>query len=155
MPLDTSSVMFLESSGVSSLSTSYTLLQVTQPGLMRPQLVSSHSHHEALSAALVVLRMALLFLSPSMHKLLKALAKERAANHLHPTSAGRHLALHLAFWQLLTSPVYLESFLSKASSKRSSHGTVSSSSTTCFVVSDTNIVGELSLEVHQQLPVPR
>ena len=106
--LDTSSVMFLESLDVLGLSTSYALLQVTQPGLIRPQLVSrwlasyhdspllSHSHLEALSAALVVLRMALLFLSPSMPKLLKALAKERAANPLQPTSTGKHLALEPA-----------------------------------------------------------
>jgi len=106
----TSTDAFLESSGVSSLSMSYTILQVTQPGLMRPQLVSrwlatyafhaspllSHNHHEALTAALVVLRMALLFLSPSMHKLLKGLANERAANPLHPNSTGRHLTLHFA-----------------------------------------------------------
>ena len=38
--LDTSSVMFLESLDVSGLSTSYALLQVTQLGLIRPQLVS-------------------------------------------------------------------------------------------------------------------
>jgi len=165
MLLDTSSVTFLESPGVSGLSTSYTLLQVTSPGLIRPHLVSrwlatyafhgspllSHSHLEALSAASVVLRMPLLFLSPSMPKLLKALAIERAANPLHPTSTGRHLALHLAFWQLLTSPAYLESILSKASSKRSSHGTVSSSSTTCFVVSDTRTMCGQSLASAPQL----
>lgn len=40
MPMDTSSIMFLESSGVSGLLTSYTLLQATQPGLIRLQLVS-------------------------------------------------------------------------------------------------------------------
>ena len=104
--LDTSwTVMFLESLDVSGLSTSYALLQVTQPGLIRPQLVSrwlasyhdspllSHSHLEALSAASVVLWMALLFLSPSMPKLLKALAKERAANPLHPTSTGNYTLL--------------------------------------------------------------
>lgn len=39
MPLDTSPVMFLESSGVSGHSTPYTLIQ-TQPGLIRAQLVS-------------------------------------------------------------------------------------------------------------------
>lgn len=33
--LDTSSVVFLESTGVSGLLTSYTLLPVTQPGLIR------------------------------------------------------------------------------------------------------------------------
>jgi len=62
MLLDTSSVMFLEFLGVSGLSASSTLLQVTQPGLIRPQLVSrwlatpllSHSHLEALSAPSVV-----------------------------------------------------------------------------------------------------
>ncbi len=41
MLLDTSSVMFLESLGVSGLSTSYTLIQATQLRLIRPQLVSS------------------------------------------------------------------------------------------------------------------
>ncbi len=40
MPLDTSSVMFLESLGVSGLSASYMLLQVTRPALTRPQPVS-------------------------------------------------------------------------------------------------------------------
>src|SRR4029434_3185474 len=125
---------------VSGLSTSYALLQVTQPGLIRPQLVSRWLASyllEALSTASVVLRMALLFLSPSMPKLLKALAKERTANPLHPTSTGKHLALQPACWQSLTSPASLESFLSKASSKRSSHGTVSSSSTAFLVDSDT------------------
>ena len=81
--------------------------------------------------------MALLLLSPSMPRLPKALAKERAANPLQPTSTGKHLALQPASWQSLTSPAYLESFLSKASSKRSSHGTVNSSSTACLVDSDT------------------
>jgi len=60
-----------------------------------------------------------------------------------PLGGWRHLTLHLAFWQLLTSPVYLESFLSKASSKQSSHGSVSSSSTTCFVVSHTRTISLL------------
>ncbi|XP_061880329.1 zinc finger protein 569-like [Entelurus aequoreus] len=46
----------------------------------------------------------------------------------------RHMRTH---WTSLTSPAYLESFLSKASSRRSSHGTVSSCSTACFVDSDT------------------
>uniref|UniRef100_A0A665XD06 ferroxidase n=1 Tax=Echeneis naucrates TaxID=173247 RepID=A0A665XD06_ECHNA len=48
-------------------------------------------HLEALSATSVVLRMALLILSPSMPKLLKALTKDQA-----PISTERHLALHPA-----------------------------------------------------------
>ncbi len=56
----------------------------------------SHSHLEAL-----------LLLSPSRPKWLKARIRERAAKPLDPTSTGRHLALHPAS---LTSPVYLESF---------------------------------------------
>lgn len=88
MLLDTSSTMFLDSLG---LSTSYILLQVTQQGLNKPQLVSrwlaslppwlfslSQRHLEALSVASVGLKMALLFLSPLMPKLLKALAREWA-----------------------------------------------------------------------------
>ena len=159
LKLDTSSVMFLESLGrFRGLSTSYApppgdpSQGWSDPSLcprwlasyhdsMAPPLLS-HSHLEALSAALVVLRMALLFLSPSMPKLLKALAKERAANPLQPTSTGKHLALQPACWQSLTSPAYLESFLSKASSKQSSHGTVSSSSTACLVDSDTRTMSD-------------
>ena len=59
--LDTFSVMFLESLDVLGLATSYVLLQITQPGLIRPHLVSR-------------------WLSPSMPKRLKDLATERAAN---------------------------------------------------------------------------
>ena len=49
--LDTSSVMFLESLDVSGLSTSYALLQVTQPGMIRPQLVSRWlaSYHDSMA----------------------------------------------------------------------------------------------------------
>ena len=49
--LDTSSVMFLGSLDVSGLSTSYALLQVTQPGLIRPQLVSRWlaSYHDSMA----------------------------------------------------------------------------------------------------------
>lgn len=77
--------------------------------------------------------MALLFLSPSIPEVLKTLAKEWATKPLQPTSTERHLALHPACWQSLTSPAYLESFLSKASS---SHWTVSSSISACLVDSD-------------------
>ena len=65
-----------------------------------------------------------------------------------------------------TSPASLDSFLSKASSRRSSHGTVSSSSTTCLLDSDTRTMSgrrvvtamwpaklQLMLKIHQQLPV--
>ena len=58
----------------------------------------------------------------------------------YKSSTGKYLALQPSCWQSLTSPVYLESFLSKASSRRSSHGTVSSSSTACLVDSDTKIM---------------
>lgn len=116
MPLETSSVMFLESSGVSGLSASYILLQATQLRLIRSQLVSSwltsyfaphgspllsHSHLEAFSAALVVLRMAHPFLTPSM------------TNKLC-------FALHLACGQPRISPLYLVSVLSQAFSRQSS-----------------------------------
>ena len=37
---------------------------------------------------------------------------------LHPTSTGKHLALHPACWRSLTGPAYSEGFLSKASSIR-------------------------------------
>lgn len=62
--------------------------------------------------------------------------------NLHPTLTGKQLVLHLACWQSLTSPTYLESFLS---SKHSSHGTVSSSSTTCLVVSDTRSISSCTV----------
>lgn len=80
--------------------------------------------------------MAALFLTPSMPRLLRALDKDWTAKPLHPTSIGRHLALHPDCWQLLTNSSYLASFLSKASSKRYSQGTVSFNSTACLVDSD-------------------
>lgn len=97
--------MLLESLGVSGLS--HTLIQVTQLWPIGPRLVSllprlqgsplvSHSHLQALSAASAILRMALLFLSPSMPKYLRALAKEWAAEPLQPASTGTHLTLHPA-----------------------------------------------------------
>ena len=62
--LDTSSVMFLGSLDVSGLSTSYALLQVTQPGLIRPQLVSRWlaSYHDSMAPlfwATAILRLSL------------------------------------------------------------------------------------------------
>lgn len=64
----------------------------------------SQSHVEAISATSVVLRTALL----SIPKLLRP--NEPSAKPLRPTSNGRHLALHPAYRQLLTSPEYLASF---------------------------------------------
>lgn len=88
-----------------------------------------HSHLEALSATLVALRMAVLFLAPAMPKLLRALERDQAAKPLHPTSIWKHLALHPACCQLLTD-------LLKSCSKRSSQRTVSCNKTTCWVDSD-------------------
>ena len=107
--------------------------------------------------------MAFLLLSPLMPNVLKALAKERTAKPLHLASTGRHFILQPACWQWLTSPAYLESFLSKASSRWSANGPISSNSTVWLVDSDDvrskgsccDVAGklQLSLEVHQQLPV--
>lgn len=52
-----------------------------------------------------------------MPMVLKALAKQWAANALHSNSTGRHLALHPDCCQSLTSPAYLEGFLSRATFK--------------------------------------
>ncbi len=78
---------------------------------------------------------------------LKALHRDRAAKPLLPTSIGRHLALHPACRHSLTSPSYLASFLSKASSRRSSQGTVSSNRTTCLVDSDKRTMSGLKVVV--------
>ncbi len=78
---------------------------------------------------------------------LKALHRDRAAKPLLPTSIGRHLALHPACRHSLTSPSYLASFFSKASSRRSSQGTVSSNRTTCLVDSDKRTTSGLKVVV--------
>ncbi len=78
---------------------------------------------------------------------LKALHRDRAAKPLLPTSIGRHLAFHPACQHSLTSSSYLASFLSKASSRRSSQGTVSSNRTTCLVDSDKRTTSGLKVVV--------
>ena len=107
--------------------------------------------------------MALLLLTPSMPNRLKALNRDRAAKPLLPTSIGRQLALHPACRHSPTSPSCLASFLSKASSRRSSQGTGSSNRTTSLVDSDKRTASGLKLvvtmwlglllQVNQQLPV--
>lgn len=134
--------------------TSDTLTQATQLRLIRPQLVPwqlNHgsalfiqSHLEAFSAASVLLQMALLLLSPVMPSAVYALQRDCPAKPLHPTSTGKHLAFQPCSWQLLTKSWYFPFFRSKASSIRSSHGTVSSSMTTFFVASDTRMMSGLS-----------
>lgn len=84
---DTSSVMFLQLPSVLDLSTSFMVIQVSQLGLIRPQLVSRwltcycpllcHSYPEAVPARSVVLQMALFFLSPLMPDYLKALVNDQ------------------------------------------------------------------------------
>lgn len=102
MPLETCSVMFPKSLGVSGLSTSYTLLQVTKPGYVRPRLVfrwlTSYpdSTGFSLSWAPTILMPSLLFLFPLIPKYLRALANEWATKPLQPTSTGKDLALHPA-----------------------------------------------------------
>lgn len=96
--LDTFSVMFLESLDVLGLATSYVLLQITQPGLIRPHLVSRWLFlHRCLNVWRIWPRNGLQI----FHR----------ETPCYPTS------------QSLTSPAYLKSFLSKASSKPSSQGT--------------------------------
>ena len=109
--------------------------------------------------------MALLFLSPSMPKLLKALAKERAANPLQPTSTGKHLALQPACWQSLTSPAYLEASsqgffqaIFPRDCQLQQHcllGGLRHKDNVWSQGGDCNMAGELQLmfKVHQQLPV--
>ncbi|KAJ7993249.1 hypothetical protein DPEC_G00270490 [Dallia pectoralis] len=82
---------------------------------------------------------------------LKALDKDRAAKPLHPTSIGRHHALHPACRHPLTSPSYLASFLSKAFSRRSSQGTVSSNRTTCLLASEKRTTSGLKVVVSMWL----
>lgn len=81
----------------------------------------SHSHPEAL------------FCCPTMPKHPSALARDRAAKPLQPISTVRHFTLHPDCSQSLTSYMYLESSLSKASFRQSSHGTVSYRITTGLV----------------------
>lgn len=95
-------MVFLESLDVWGLSKLSSLLQVTQPRLIRPQLVSrwlacycphgspllSSRHLAALSATSVILWMALCFSTWTKPKLLRALDKNWPAKLWHLTSFG-------------------------------------------------------------------
>lgn len=66
-----------------------------------------------------------------------------------PTSTGRHLMLHSACWQWLTSPIYLapvKGFFQELTSWESQ-----SSSTTCLVVSDTRTLGPIQNSEYAQI----
>lgn len=107
MLLDTPSMMFLESSGDSGLSTSYTLLQATQLRLSRLQVVSRWLASSCPKGWLLA--------SP----LLRCLTcwGLRTEKPWHRNSIGKHLALQPAHYQSLTRPLYLAGFLLEASSK--------------------------------------
>lgn len=116
MFLHTSVVMFLESLGVSGLSTSYTRIQGSCPERISPQLMSrwltSYINSTVFSKATTILsqclllQMAVLLCSLSMPKLFRALAKERTTKLLQPTSTRKHLALQPAHLWSLTSSRY-------------------------------------------------
>ena len=106
--------------------------------------------------------MALLVLSPSMPKLLKALAKERAANPLQPTSTGKHLALHPATDQsCVLGKLPLKGFFQAIfprDCQLQQHcllGGLRHKDNVWSQGGDCNMAGELQLmfKVHQQLPV--
>lgn len=67
------------------------------------------------------------------------------ANPLNATLMELHQVLHPLLWHLPAGSSYLGLFLSKASSIQSSLGIVSSSKTTCLVVSDIRTVSGLSV----------
>lgn len=88
---------------------------------------------KAFSITSVVLQMALLLLTPSMSKELKALDRNWATQLLQCISTGRPFTPHPACWLQQASPTVLVSFISKASSKWSSLSTISANRATCSV----------------------
>lgn len=97
MQLDSSSVMFLESLGVSGLSTSYTLIQMTQPGLIRTKLVSRwctsyHVSMDLLSWATAIFWPSLLFL-----------------RWLSSSAVSIYIYLYIQMWSMLKDDVALVS----------------------------------------------
>ena len=83
--------------------------------------------------------MAFLFFSPIIPKQLRTLHTDLPVKPRQPTSIGWHAVRHLLTLHCSTSSWYFSSFLSQATSMFSSHGTVSSISSTCFVSVDQRI----------------
>lgn len=91
--------------------------------------------------------MSRLLLGPFIPSVDKALQSDCPGNLRQPTSTGNLHARHPTCWHCWVSGWYFPSFLSWASSILSSHGTVSSSNTTCFVALDHRTMSGLRVEV--------
>ena len=100
----------------------------------------NQSHREAFSAASKMFLVALRLDSPQIPKSPRTRCRDWPAKPLQPTSTGSQWAFHPFLRHSATKSAYLALFLSRASSIRSSQGTVSLSSTTCLLAVDTDYV---------------
>ena len=114
--------------------------QITQRSLVSVVFHGSdlliHNQLDAFSADSEIDRMAFLFFSPILPSRLRILHEDLHTKPRQSTSNGWHAVRHLLDLQCSTSSWYFSSFLSQATPIFSSHRTVSSISTTCFVSVD-------------------
>ncbi|KAH3725164.1 hypothetical protein DPMN_050999 [Dreissena polymorpha] len=129
-----------------------------------------HSHKEADSVSRVPTDMTLFRTFPVTPSLLKVRHSDCAGKPLQPTSTGKHHAFQPSSVQVSVRAWYFSRFFSKLSSIRSSHGTVSSTITTCFDAADHSTMSGLwfvmviscgnlsrfskSASIHQSVAVP-
>ncbi|KAH3735172.1 hypothetical protein DPMN_041633 [Dreissena polymorpha] len=99
-----------------------------------------HSHKEADSVSRATTDMARFWTCPVTPSLLKVRHSDCAGKPLQPTSTGKHHAFQPSSVQKSVRAWYFSRFRSKLSSIRSSHGTVSSTITTCFDAADHSTV---------------
>lgn len=112
MPLDTTSVFFLETSCVSGLqhhksSTRWPSRGWSDSSLCPvgwPIFPRLSKHQDGSGFYVMAFWMALLFPSPSMSNMLKALVREQAANPLH--QIGSHQAIHPTCWQSISKALF-------------------------------------------------
>lgn len=137
-------------------SSSYTLTQATQLGVISPQPVSrsrstphlpllNPSHCEAFSVASRMSLLAFLLCFPQMPRSIKTWCKDLPAKPLQTTSIGFQRAFHPFLRLSATKSKSFSLFLSCASYILSFQGTVSSRSTTCLLKRDISTMSGLSV----------